>query len=502
MSQSETSALFDPPFVNRQEELAALDEFCDKAGSQFMVVYGRRRIGKTALIMHWLSGRPGKKIRGFYWVAHRSTPEILLHSFSEALAACLDGEVTGRLSFASWEDAFVQMFALARQKALVVGIDEFPYLIESVPGIASLLQKVWDQQRRGSQLKLILCGSQYHMMHNQFFSPKQPLYGRATATMLLDEISPKHLGEFLPRYSPQQLVETYSVVGGVPKYLELWDDSAPVLMNVRKLILSRATMFRNEALFLIQDEIAEPRMYLALLEAIGCGLRTPVSISKITGLPITHVGKYLNHLMALRFVRRVQSAEAPNAAQTRLSRYEIRDPFMRFHFGFIHPHPGLVERNLTDQHMEMITGRFDAFVGKSGYEELARRQLESLGMAGKLPFKPSIVGRAWTPRAEVDVFALDRKSESVIFGECRWTSRKMDVSVLAELRSKAETFPRLTKWKKHYVLYSKSGFTAELTRLAAEEKVLLFEGPILELQPSTKAKRKPTLSRAIQQKRR
>ena len=489
MTTDEEDVVFDRPFVNRQEEMALLDAFCDKGGAQFMVVYGRRRIGKTAMLMHWLSGRPGKKLRGCYWVAHRSTPEILLRSFSESLASCLDGELAARLSFASWEDAFLQMFAMAKQKPLVVGIDEFPYLIESVPGIASLLQKVWDSQKRGSQLKLILCGSQYHMMHDQFFSPKQPLYGRATASLLLDEIAPAHIGQFLPRYSPQQIVETYSVIGGVPKYLELWDDSAPVLENIRKLILSRATLFRHEALFLIQDEIAEPRTYLALLEAMGGGLRTPVSIAKITGLPITHVGKYMNHLMALKMVRRVQSAEAPNGAQTRLSRYEIRDSFMRFHFEFLHPHPGLVERNLTAQHMEMITGRFDAYVGKTGYEELARRQLEALGIAGKLPFKPGIVGRAWTSKAEVDVFALDRKSQAVIFGECRWTNRKMEAQVLAELKAKAYTFPRLAKWKKHFALYSKSGFTAELTRLAKQEHVLLFEGPVLESEAASKLRR-------------
>lgn len=481
MSLEEYPTLDRPVFVNRQEEIGLLDAFRRKPGAQFMVVYGRRRIGKTALITHWMSGRPRTKIRGFYWVAHRSTSEILLRSFSEALASCLEAEIAARLSFATWEDAFKQMFALAKTEALVAGIDEFPYLLESVPGLASLLQKIWDGHKQGSQLKLILCGSQYHMMHEQFFTPKQPLYGRATASLLLDEVSPSHLSKFLPHYSAPQIVETYSVLGGVPKYLEMWDDRSPVLTNIRELLLSPATLFRHEALFLIHDEIAEPRTYLGLLEAIGGGLRTPVTIAKITGLPITHVGKYLHHLLALKLVRRVQSAEAPNVAQTRLSRYEIRDPFMRFHFEFIHPHPDLVERNRMTEHMEKITLRFDAYVGKTGYEELARRHLESLGLAGKLPFKPDTVGRAWTPRAEVDVFAISRKSQTALFGECRWNSRKMDVSVLTELQTKAESFPRLKKWKKHFALFSKSGFTAELTRVAKKEKILLCEGPLVSV---------------------
>ncbi|MBK8094794.1 MAG: ATP-binding protein [Verrucomicrobiaceae bacterium] len=466
-----------PPFVNRQEELGILDAFTERRGSQFIVVYGRRRIGKTALLMHWLGGRPERRLRGFYWVAHRSTPEILLRGFSEALAACTG--VAGKLSFASWEEALGQMFALAREEPLVACIDEFPYLLESVPGLASLVQKVWDQQKAGSQLRLVLSGSQYHMMHEQFFTPRQPLYGRATASLLLQEVAAAHLPLFLPNYSPVQIVETFSVLGGVPKYLEMWDDSVPVQENIRELLLSPSTLFRHEALFLIQDEISEPRTYLAILEAIGGGLRTPVMISKFTGLAITHVGKYLHTLLALRLVRRVQSAEAPRAGQTRLSRYEICDPFLRFHFEFIHPHTGLVERNMITEHMALITPRLESYVGKTGYEELARRHVEKQTAQAQMPFQPDTIGRAWTPRCEVDVFALNRHDEAALFGECRWTTRKMDVPVLTELRAKADDFPRLKKWKKHFILFCRAGFTAELTRQAEKDGVTLVEGPLL-----------------------
>lgn len=469
------------PFVNRQKEMAELDSFHDRRGPQFMVVYGRRRIGKTSLLSHWLHGREKpKRRRGFYWVAHRTTPEVLLKGFSESLASCMGSAVTGRLTFASWEDAFEQMFTMAKEKPLVAVIDEFTYLMESVPGIASLLQKVWDARKTGSQLRLILCGSQYQMMHAQFFSPRQPLYGRATASMLLEEIEPAHLQQFLPRYSAIQAVETFSVIGGVPKYLEMWDDGAPVLKNIRELMLSPSTLFRHEALFLIHDEIAEPRTYLAIMEAIGGGLRTPVQIAKTTGLPITHVGKYMHQLLALRFVRRVQSAEAPDPGQTRLSRYEIADPFLRFHFEFICPHPTFVETHRTAQLMEMITARFDAYVGKTGYEELARRHVTALSEAGKLPFAAKHLGRAWSPQVEVDVFASDPKAQVALFGECRWQARKMDVEVLHELQTKAEGFPRLKKFKKHFMLFSRSGFTAALTRIAEAEDVTLVEGPLIE----------------------
>jgi uncharacterized protein len=477
------------PFINRQPEMAILDAFHDRKGPQFMVVYGRRRIGKTSLLSHWIHGRAKPlRRRGFYWVAHRGTSDALLKGFSEALASCMDTELVGRLSFSSWEDAFQQMFALAKDAPLVAAIDELPYLMESVPGIASLLQNIWDQRKSGSRLRLILCGSQYQMMHAQFTDPKQPLYGRATASMQLGEIALPHLREFLPSYSAIQAVETFSVIGGVPKYLEMWNDSAPVLNNIADLLLSPDTLFRHEALFLIHDEIAEPRTYLAIMEAIGGGLRTPVQIAKTTGLPITHVGKYLHQLLALQFVRRVQSAEAPDPRQTRLSRYEIADAFLRFHFEFIHPHPTFMETRRTPQVMDMITTRFDAYVGKHGYEELARRHVTELSDQGKLPFVAKHLGRAWSPSVEVDIFASDPKAQTALFGECRWNTRKMDLETLRELQTKATGFPRLKKFQKHYILFSRSGFTATLTRAAEAEKVTLVEGPLLEF-PAAKARK-------------
>jgi len=168
---------------------------------------------------------------------------------------------------------------------LIVAIDEFPYLLESVPEFSSILQMVWDQHARSSHLILLLCGSHYHMMFKEFVSGKGPLYGRSTADLLLQEIAPASIGLFLPRYSPEQIVETYSVIGGVPKYLEMWDDRKPVFKNIEDSILSPVTIFRQEAIFLIQDEIPEPRTYLAILEAIGRGIKSPSAISKTIFTP-------------------------------------------------------------------------------------------------------------------------------------------------------------------------------------------------------------------------
>jgi AAA+ ATPase superfamily predicted ATPase len=315
------------------------------------------------------------------------------------------------------------------------------------------------------------------MMHHQFLSPRQPLYGRATAVIRVEEIGPGDLVEFLPRYSAQQLVETYSVIGGVPKYLELWDDGAPVLQNVERLILSPASLFRHEALMLIQDEIAEPRSYLAILECLGAGLKSPAELAREAGIAINHIGKYLRTLVDLRLVRRVLSEDVPDRQRTRTSRYEIRDPFLRFYFQFVYRYPELVEQDRTERLAEIIRSGFDSYVGRTGYEELARRVVAEAADRQELPFAPLYVGRAWDRQAEIDLVAISRKERAVLLGECKWHGTKMGPEDLADLRARAEKLKRIQGFKKHYALFSRSGFTKPLERQALQESILLFDGP-------------------------
>jgi uncharacterized protein len=460
-------------FVNRQRELRQLDAILQENRPRFVVVYGRRRIGKTRLLTHWMDQCVPDEHA--YWVAHRTSSDVLLRGFSEAVARLLPAQTTG-IVFSDWAAALRQLFALSRHRRLIVAFDEFPYLVESVPEFPSLLQKLWDQESPGTRIALVLCGSHYRMMQDQFLSPRQPLYGRATAVIRLEEIGPGDLLEFLPRYSAQQVVETYSVIGGVPKYLELWDDRAPVLRNVQRLILSPASLFRHEALMLIHDEIAEPRTYLAILECLGAGLKTPAELARQTGIAINHIGKYLHMLVELRLVRRVLSEDVPDRKRSRTGRYEIRDPFLRFYFHFVYPYPELVEQNRTERLAEIIRSGFDSYVGRTGYEELARSTIAQAGDNGELPFEPLYVGRAWHRQVEIDLLAISRKQKAVLLGECKWHKARMGPEVLAGLRERSERLKHIEGFKKHYVLFSRSGFTKRLEQQALQEGVLLFEG--------------------------
>ncbi|NUQ75899.1 MAG: ATP-binding protein [Polyangiaceae bacterium] len=470
---SESAAHPDGEFFNRERELASLEQIHGRDGAQLVAIYGRRRIGKTSLLMHWIETEP--KMRAAYFVAHRTTSAALLAKFSQALQPMLN-TADPAFSFSSWEAALHELARLARTERLVVVIDELPYLLECEPSFATILQAVWDGDLRRSKVRLLLTGSHYHMMQDTLASPRGPLFGRTTADLLVDEIGLREMALFLPAYSPEQLVETYSVIGGVPRYLEAWSDRRPVLANIRDAILSPVSMFRNEPTFLIQDEIAEPRTYMAILEAIGGGMKRPVDIAKAAGVNLAHVGKYLHTLELLRFVRRIVSIEAPTRAGARVSQYEIRDPYLRFHFTFVLPNLRLLEQGRLDRLLGIIRDGFDAYVGKAGYEEICRRHVAALSDQGELPFDALDVGRIWDRRVEIDVVALDRRSRSALVGECRWRRGKVGVEVLDDLKSRAAQLQKLRDYKLHYILFSRAGFTTALEERARKERVWLVQG--------------------------
>ncbi len=457
-------------FIDREEELAALEEMWGREGAQLLAVYGRRRTGKTTLLLHFARDKPF-----LYWVASRLSSDTLLRNFSRAVHNYTHPDMPAGpdFTYGDWETALRQLATLAREERLLVILDEFPYAVDAEPGLPSVLQSVWDHHLKGTRVFLALAGSHVGMMEREIGSYHAPLYGRATGRLLLHPLKFPAVQEFLPRYSIVQQVETYAILGGIPSYLELWDDRYPVMGNVERM-LSPTSLFLFDPPYLLGDELGKPRNYAAILLAIASGKRTPSAISQATGIG-GQVSSYLDTLRSLRLVERQVPATEPRPESSRRGRYVIADPYLRFYFRFLVPNLELIEQGRTQRILEEIERHLPAFVGQTAFEDLCRAWVIARGDAGQLPFVPQRVGRWWDRQAEVDVVAVSFRERAILLGEARWTARPVGADTLEALMAKAERVVPDPNWTVHYALFSKSGFATGLQERAARSNVMLVD---------------------------
>jgi AAA+ ATPase superfamily predicted ATPase len=458
-------------FIDRETELEALDTLLRRPAAQFAVLYGRRRVGKTTLILEWArrSGLPF-----VYWVAARESSALLLRSFSQAIYNHAHPDTGNGITrpadplftYPTWEMAFREAAALGQDRQTILVMDEFPYAAQSESALPSLLQNAWDHAFKPTQTALVLAGSQVGMMID-LLGYHAPLYGRMTAQLDLKPLPFRALAQFYPRYSTAERVAVYAILGGIPAYLEKFDDRLSLSQNVREQIFSISSIFQNEALFLLQDEVREVSNYLAVIRAIGEGAHTLDAIAKSCGLAKNHVSTYLARLQDLAFVRREVPVTVPPGKRTTQGRYVLSDAYLRFYFRFVAPNQVLVEQGLLNRLWRLISEEMRAFVGMTAFEEICRtwtlQQAASAGQPGSaLPFIPDAVGRHWSPDCEIDVAAINWRARQVLLGECKWGVHPVGRDVIRDLIE--ERGPRVLErlegdWQAHYVFFARAGFT-------------------------------------------
>jgi uncharacterized protein len=457
-------------FVDRELELAALNRLLPGANAQFVVLYGRRRVGKTALLLEW-ARRSG--LSYLYWVATREPSALLLRSFSQALynQAHPDTPADPLFTYPTWEMALSVTADLARQHRLILILDEFSYAVASEPALPSLLQKSWDHQLRETAVVLALAGSHIGMMVD-LLGYHSPLYGRMTAQLALKPLPFPALKQFFPRYTAAERVAIYAILGGIPAYLEKFDDALSLTANVREQILAPLSIFQSEPFFLLQDEVRELSSYLAIIRAIGEGAHTLDAISLTSGIAKNHVSTYLVRLQDLTFVQReVPVTIRPNKRTTQ-GRYLLADPYLRFYFRFLASNQLLLEQGLHNRLWELISAGLRAFVGQTAFEEICRQWTRQQAAAGRLSFLPDAVGRHWGREVEIDVAAINWTERRLLLGECKWGEEDVGRSVIASLI--LERGPRLLarlegEWQVEYVFFARAGFTAAAQTLAEEQ---------------------------------
>jgi AAA+ ATPase superfamily predicted ATPase len=461
-------------FVGRQGELKELNRILSQPGAQFILVYGRRRVGKTTLLLNWAE-QSGKAC--IYWVANRDTPAQVRLGFTRAVWRWAHPESQAVPRFDTWEDVFETTAQLTGDQPVILILDEFSYAAESDPSLASHLQAAWDHLFKDSKVTVVLAGSHIGMMVD-LMAYQAPLYGRFTAQLPVDPLPFSALSDFLPRYTAAERVAVYAVAGGVPAYLERFDDSRSLSGNIRQLFMQRTSLFRTEPFFLIGDVIRrETQTYEAVLKSIAAGDRTPQDMGRTLGVSSSYLSPYLKQLEALHLVKRRIPATIPpeRRERTKTSQYHMADPYLRFYFRFIAPNAELVEQELNKVLWERISDQFRAFVGMTAFEDLCREWVLVRARAGLLPLVPEVVGSHWSTDVQLDVVAINWHDQTILLGERKWGVRAVGRAVIRELIEKTPKVVPGEEWQVYYAYFARAGFTDAAREEARSVNALLVD---------------------------
>ena len=454
------------PFVGRQRELELLRQLWESERPELLILYGRRRVGKTRLLTHWIET---SQARVLYWVAEPTSTFDQLRSFSQAVYNFANPGLPApdNFSYASWAQAFQQLASLAQSSRLAVFIDEFTYLLAAETGLAGILQNTWDHLFKQTNLFLAISGSHIGMMERQLLSYQAPLYGRATALLKLLPLPFAVTRAFFPRYRPDERVAVYAMLGGIPAYWERFDPKLSVDGNIRRQFLTSNALLQDEPRLLLQDFVAEAHNYVAILRAIAHDNRTPKEIAGYTGLDDKHVPAYLLRLVETGFVERRVPVTA--GSTSRAGRHYITDPYLRFYFRFLAHRQTQLAIGVQDQSLEEIKRHLLDFIGTHTWEELCREWVYHASAMGKLPFLPDQVGSAWNKQVQVDVVGINSMEKTLLMGECKWSPQVMGGSVLRELVEKtAALVPKEGQWSVYYIGFARSSWTPEAHQYSAK----------------------------------
>jgi AAA+ ATPase superfamily predicted ATPase len=456
-------------FKGRVAELSLLDSLWKSPDAELLILYGRRRVGKTRLLTHWLSQHPKRAI---YWVAEPSSALHQLRSFSQEIYnySRPNGQAPKDFTYANWEQAFEEVALLAREERLALFIDEVTYLIDVDVAVIGTLQKVWDQSLIGSKVKLALSGSQRGLMEKEVLSYQAPLYGRATRQIELLPLPFSITGEFFPNYTLAERVAIYAIFGGVPAYWERFNTEMALFENVQAQLLTPNTLMQEEPRLLLQDFISDTHNYVGIMQAIAQGSLTQHAISQYTGLSQGHISKYLSVLRGTSFVeRRVPVTET--SKKSRRGRYYITDPYLRFYYRFLAAQQAQMALGTSGQALSMIEKGLPEFIEVFTWRELCREWMVAASNQGEMPAKLEQVGGAWTKDQSVDVVGINRQDKRLVLGACQWQDKPADRHVLRNLIMQTPTIvPKYGEWIVDYFGFASSGWTREAKALAADVK--------------------------------
>lgn len=454
-------------FLGREKEILDLEKEYTRDGG-FVVIYGRRRIGKTTLIKQFIKSKTA-----FYFLATKEVESQSMKRFAGVIARTTGNSVMQKAAFSDWLDLFQAVADYKPNEKKVLVIDEFPYLVKVNDSFPSILQNAWDEILKDSNVMLILCGSLISMMKKHALSYESPLYGRRTAQMRIAPLP------FTTVYENQKLsfeeaAEQYSITGGVPKYMEFFSDGQPLYEQIKENVFSKNGFLYEEPNFLLTDEVQVPTNYFSIIKVIADGNHKLGTIAGILGLETSALTPYLKTLSELGFTEKQVPVTEKNAEKTRKGLYFISDNFLRFWFRYVYPYKGELELDNTQISLDELDKDFKEKFVAFAYEDICKEIFARLCSDKAIDFTPSKIGSYWlndkSGNTQIDVMAVDTVNKRLFAGECKYHNQPIDADVYFELVKKVDNSSEIKSAFKGYTViygvFSKSGFTSRMTDIS------------------------------------
>ena len=450
-------------FIGRERELNSLNSLYNSGKFEFVVLYGRRRVGKTELIKHFIEGK-----NAIYFTGVESNAKQNLENISQSILEYISGLESSGTSYASFQIALDAAFRLAEKERIVLAIDEYPYVARASKSFASTLQMLIDKYKESSKMMLILCGSSISYMEDRVLAYKAPLYGRKSAQIKLFPFSFEETCRYIKNFSSEEKALAYGIMGGTPRYLLQMNDQLNIENNIKNTFLNPISSIYEEPTNLLKQEVREPAIYSAVISAIAAGASRMSEISGKVGEDTNKCSTYIKSLLTLGIVRK----EIPYGEKSsKKTLYFIDDNMFRFWYRFVPENASLIARGASDLVYKRIEPHLSEYMGRV-FEEICKQYLWKLLLNGNSPVEFSSLGRWWGSdpankcQAEIDIIGEQDKG-TALFGECKWTNEKVDLSVLEKLVERSNLLSYKTK---HFFLFAKSGFSKGCTDRAKELK--------------------------------
>ena len=446
-------------FIGRESELNALNRLYNSGKFEFAVIYGRRRVGKTALISEFIKDK-----EAIFFTGVETNAKQNLENFSRCIMEYTTGKPADT-TFSSFQSALEHIFELAKTKRLLLVIDEYPYVARASKSLASTLQSLIDKYKEDSKLFLILCGSSMSYMEDHVLAYKAPLYGRRTAQFKIKPFDFFEVCSYLNKMTDVDKAIAYGITGGTPKYLLQIDENISIEENIKNTHLNPYSSIFEEPSNLLKQEVREPAIYNAIITAIATGSSRMNEISSKVGEDTSVCSAYIKNLILLGIVKK----ELPYGEKSsRKTIYSIEDNMFRFWYRFVTKNTSVIVRGASDLAYGRIAPELPDYMG-SVFEDICKQYLWKLLLKGECPVNFNDLGRWWgsnpKTRAQEEIDIMGSDKDSALFGECKWTNENVDISVLETLIERSTLFAYRDV---HFYLFAKTGFTKGCVDKAAQ----------------------------------